>query len=202
MCCDEDKWKWKHYLHIINLTAAAGLWFNMSYIYCVYPASLHRCWLLWWRARWTTRGSWSCRRWTWWWTAENSACARANRGASRSPEQRPSRSKTQDLRCGNIIWFYWRKPALCVKSGSKNFCPKHKGKGSNVFWGGRGYVEVINQAPPNLLGTGLKVTLHTPVFSLSNCLKALMRSDLWAKSCSRRTLRAERSVLPMLLIVK
>lgn len=46
------------------------------------------------------------------------------------------------------------------------------------------------------------MTLHTPVFWLSHCLKALVRSDLCAKSCSRRTLRAERSVLPMLPVTE
>lgn len=49
---------------------------------------------------------------------------------------------------------------------------------------------------------GLEVTLHPPVFWLSHCLKALMRSDLWANICSRRTLRAERSVLPMLSVTE
>lgn len=39
---------------------------------------------------------------------------------------------------------------------------------------------------------------HTPVLFLSNRLMAHRRSDLWANTCSRRTLSAERSVRPAL----
>lgn len=59
--------------------------------------SLRPCWVLWWRARWTTRGSRSCRHLSCRWPAESVASSRAARGTSRSPPQRPSRPQTQNL---------------------------------------------------------------------------------------------------------
>lgn len=68
---------------------------------------------------------------------------------------------TRPGRCRNIIWIHWRKPGFLVNGGIRNFCPEHKGKGSNVHWAHR---EAVNQTPPDLPGTGLKATpAHTCV---------------------------------------
>lgn len=59
--------------------------------------SLHPCCALWWRARWTIRGSRSCLHWSWRWPADYTASSRAAQGTSHSPPQWPSHSQTQIL---------------------------------------------------------------------------------------------------------
>lgn len=74
---------------------------------------------------------------------------------------------TRPDRCGNIVWFRWRKPVFLVKRGIIHFCPKHKGKCSNVPWGGWGHKEAGNHPPPDLLGTGLnRDPTHTCVLTV------------------------------------
>lgn len=102
--------------------------------------------------------------------------------------------KLSNIPKGNDQVFFLKKEGL------KPFIQNTNAKAQMSFEEGGYTLERKIRPRPGLLGVdgAGPGPRPSPVFWLSNCLKALMRSDLWANSCSRRTLRAERSVLPML----